>query len=284
MPFVLTEPTSRMEPTEVAPGTFVVHEVQHALGQPLSVFINSLVIQGEEPLLVDTGSSRNRRGWLEDAFSLVDPLRVKWVFISHEDADHVGNLNEVMDACPNANLVCSWALVERYANAFSFPLERCRWMDDGASFDAGDRQMIVVRPPTYDAPTTRGLLDAKTGVYWAADCFATPVPGGEGAGGFAGEVGDLDREFWEQGMTMFAIHALSPWLRLVDEDRFATSVRRLADLPISTITSAHSPVIRAAQIECALAMTCHLPTAECPGAPDQSVLDLFVNASRGEPD
>ncbi|MGH9100627.1 MAG: MBL fold metallo-hydrolase, partial [Acidimicrobiales bacterium] len=90
MPAALTEPTSRLDPTEVAPGTFVVHEVQHALGEPLSVFINSLVIDGEEPLVVDTGSARNRRAWLEDTFGLVDPARVKWVFISHEDADHVG--------------------------------------------------------------------------------------------------------------------------------------------------------------------------------------------------
>jgi flavorubredoxin len=283
MSFALTEPKSRMEPTEVAPGTFVIHEVQHALGEPLSVFINSLVVDGKEPLLVDTGSLRNRRGWLEDAFSLVDPARVKWVFISHEDADHVGNLNEVMDACPDATLVCSWALVERYANAFAFPLERCRWMDDGASFDAGDRRMIVVRPPTYDAPTTRGLFDAKTGVYWASDCFATPVPGGEGAGSFASEVGDLDQDFWEKGMAMFAIHALSPWLRLVDRDRFAASVRRLSDLPISTIASAHSPAITAERIEGALAMTCDLPTAECGQAPDQSVLDLFLTASSREP-
>ena len=89
-----------------------------------------------------------------------------------------------MQACPNATLVCSWALMERYTNAFSFPLERCRWMDDGVTFDAGDHEMAVVRPPLYDSPTTRGLFDTQTGVYWASDCFATPVPGGEGAKSF----------------------------------------------------------------------------------------------------
>ena len=86
-----------------------------------------------------------------------------------------------MEACPNANLVCSWALTERHTKAFDFPLERCRWMDDGVTFDAGDRQMTVVRPPLCDSATTRGLLDTKTGVYWAVDSFATPVPGGQEA-------------------------------------------------------------------------------------------------------
>ncbi|MGH9098610.1 MAG: MBL fold metallo-hydrolase, partial [Acidimicrobiales bacterium] len=201
------------------------------------------------------------------------------VFISHEDADHVGNLNEVLRSCPNATLVCSWALMERYANAFEFPLERCRWLDDGASFDAGDRRMSLLRPPAYDAPTTRGLLDSATGVFWASDCFATPVPGGEGAESFPRDVGALDPDFWAQAMTLFAIHALSPWLHLVDVDRFAASVMRLSDLPISAIASAHSPVITAEQINDALTLLCRIPTAHCPAAPDQSVLDLFLAAS-----
>jgi flavorubredoxin len=280
MSITLSEPTYRQDPTQVAPGTYVIHEVQHALGQPLSVYINSAVIQAEEPVLIDTGSRRNQRAWLEDAFSLVDPGKVRWVFISHEDADHVGNLDEVLEACPNATLVCSWALTERHTNAFDFPLERCRWMDDGVTFDAGDRQMTVIRPPLYDSPTTRGLLDTKTGVYWAVDSFATPIPGGEGADSLARDVAELDDEFWTHGMAMFAINALAPWLRLVDEDRFGSEVQRLSDLEISTIISAHSPVITGDKVEVALAKLREIPTAECPPAPDQAVLDLILAATQ----
>lgn len=280
MSAILSEPTYRQEPTEVAPGTYVIHEVQHALGQPLSVFINSAVIQGAEPVLIDTGSRRNRRAWLEDAFTLVDPKGVKWVFISHEDADHVGNLDEVMEACPNATLVCSWALTERHTNAFNFPLERCRWMEDGATFDAGDRQMTVVRPPLYDSPTTRGLLDSETGVYWAVDSFATPVPGGEGAEKLASDVAELDDEFWTHGMTMFAFNALAPWLRLVDKDRFGAEVERLSALEISTIISAHSPSITGSKVGAVLSKTRELPSAEAPPAPDQAVLELILAATQ----
>ncbi len=280
MSTTLSEPTYRQDPTEVAPGTYVIHEVQHALGQPLSVYINSAVILAGQPVLIDTGSRRNKRNWLEDAFAVVDPQEVGWVFISHEDADHVGNLDEVMAACPNANLVCSWALTERHTNAFDFPLERCRWMDDGVTFDAGDREMAVVRPPLYDSPTTRGLLDTKTGVYWAVDSFATPVPGGDGAENLARDVAELDEEFWTHGMTMFAFNALAPWLRLVDEDRFGAEVDRLSDLEISTIISAHSPAITGKMVGEALDKMRGLPSAECPPAPDQAVLDVILAATQ----
>lgn len=276
----LTEPTFRKAPTEVAPETYVVHEVQHALGQPLSVYINSAVIRAEQPVLVDTGSLRNRRMWLEDAFSLVDPGDIRWVFVSHEDPDHVGNLAEVMDMCPKASLVSSWALTERFTNAFEFPLGRCRWLGDGDSFDAGDREMSVVRPPAYDSPTTRGLLDTKTGVYWAVDLFATPVPGGDQAEDLADDVRDLDPGFWAQGMSMFALNALSPWLRLVDTKLFAAEVQRLADSPVSTIISGHSPAIGPASLGDAFELLRGLPTSECPPPPDQAVLDLILAATQ----
>jgi flavorubredoxin len=280
MSTTLSEPTYRQDPTQVGPDTYVIHEVQHALGQPLSVYINSAVILAEQPILIDTGSRRNQRNWLDDAFTLVDPHAVRWVFVSHEDADHVGNLEEVMAACPNANLVCSWALTERHTNAFDFPLERCRWMDDGITFDVGDRQMVVVRPPLYDSPTTRGLLDTKSGVYWAVDTFATPVPGGESTEKLARDVAELDAEFWTHGMTMFAINALAPWIRLVDQDRFGAEVQRLSDLEISTIISAHSPTITGINVAEALTRLRELPTAECPPAPDQAVLELILAATR----
>jgi flavorubredoxin len=281
MSTTLCEPTHRQSPTLVADGTYVVHEVQHALGQPLSVYINSAVILAEEPVLVDTGSLRNRRAWFEDTFALVAPEDVRWVFISHEDADHVGNLQEVMDACPQAALVCSWALTERHTNAFEFPLERCRWMDDGSYFDAGDRRMDVIRPPLYDSPTTRGLLDTQTGALWAVDAFATPMPGGLGATNVAEYVSELDPNFWAHGMTTFAHNALAPWLRLVDRDRFGAEVQRTADLGVSTIISAHSPTLAGDDVERALAMMRDLPDAECPPAPDQSVLELILAATQG---
>jgi flavorubredoxin len=280
MPTVLSEPTFRQEPTQIASDTYVIHEVQHALGQPLSVYINSAVILADEPVLVDTGSFRNRRQWFEDVFALVDPDEVAWIFISHEDGDHVGNLEEVMGMCPNATLVSSWALTERYSNAFDFPLLRCRWMDDGVTFEAGDRQMKVARPPLYDCPTTRGLFDTKTGVYWASDTFATPVPGGAEADELARDVSELEAEFWNHGMTIFAFNALSPWLSLVDPDRFDAEVQRFADLGIATIISAHSPSITGSNVAAALETMRKLPTTECPPAPDQSVLDLIVAATQ----
>jgi len=155
MTFAPIAPTIAVPPVKVAADTYVIHQVQPALGQPLFVYINSMVILGEEPVIVDTGTPANRKQWLADVFSLVEPEDVRWVFLSHDDVDHTGNLDQVMTACPNAKLVCNWSMVERHTNCFNFPLDRCRWIMHEESFSIGDRTLHAVRPPVFGSKSPR---------------------------------------------------------------------------------------------------------------------------------
>jgi len=275
MSFQAVEPAVRVAPEEVAPETFVIHSLQEALGAPLSVYLNSMVIRGAEPVIVDTGTIANRKKWCDDVFSLVEPRDVRWVFLSHDDVDHTANLEYVMTECVNAQLICSWAINERHTNAFNFPLERCRWIDDGGSFDAGDRRFRVARPPLFDSPTTRGLFDESTGVYWGVDCFATPIPGADPIA----SVTDLDPNMWREGITMFMYHALSPWLRVVDAKKFAKVCDANRALGMTTIVTAHAPLIPEEKIDAAYEIVRSLPTVEPPPAPDQNVLDEIIAAT-----
>ncbi len=274
MTFAPEAPTTHVPPTRVDSDTWVIHQVQQALGAPLSVYLNSMVIAGEEPAIIDTGSLNNRSQWMDDVFGIVDPDDVRWVFLSHDDSDHTGNLVPVLEACPNATLVCSWALVERFSNAFGFPLQRCRWLNDGESIDLGDRRIAAMRPPVYDSPATRGFLDENSGVFWAADAFATPCPSQP-----VPTVADLDHDFWAQGMAMFIHHALAPWVGIVDRGLYAAQVDRARALPMTAIASAHSPLIPSEKLEDAFDLLRGVPDAAVPPAPDQAVLDMALAAA-----
>jgi flavorubredoxin len=274
MTFAPLAPTTHVAPLQVGPDTWQVHQVQEALGQPLFVYLNSLVIKGAEPVIVDTGTVANQKQWRDDVFGLVDPTDVRWVYLSHDDHDHVGNLEYVMETCPNATLVCSWAILERMTNAFDFPLSRCRWINDGESFSAGDRELLAVRPPLWDSPTTRGLLDRSTGVYWGVDSFACPMPGAVVDSAAAFEPG-----FWGEGMAMFMYNALSPWLDLVDPDRFGANCDRIRRMGMTTISTAHSPLIPEGSIDAAFALLRALPSVAAPPAPNQDILDAILSGS-----
>ncbi len=262
---------TRLEPTRIAPETFLVHD-HHGEGEgPVSVALNSMVIRGAEPVIVDTGVASNRDQYLADVFGLVEPADVRWVFISHDDIDHTGNVNDVMDACPNATLVVNWFIMERMGETLAVPPTRQRWVGDGESFDVGDRTLHAVRPPVFDSPTTRGLFDPTTGVYWASDSFATPMltP--------VRDVAEIDREFWADGMDMFN-HYISPWLEIVDPAKFEQTVERVAAFGPSVMAGCHTPAIHGDRVARAIEQTRHTPAAIAPPLPDQAALEQIQQA------
>ncbi|WP_410961846.1 hypothetical protein, partial [Salmonella sp. SAL4359] len=85
----------------------------------------------------------------------------------------------------------------RMGATLEVPPTRWRWISDGESCDVGDRTLHAVRPPIIDSPTTRGLFDPTTGVYWSSDSFATPMPTP------VHDVDELDADFWQQGIWTF---------------------------------------------------------------------------------
>jgi hypothetical protein len=124
----------------------------------------------------------------------------------------------------------------------------------------------------FDSPTTRGLFDDTTGVYWAVDSFATPLPDPAAA------VDDLDDEFWLGGMTLFAYGAVSPWLSMVDPVKYGQYVDHVQQLDITTVAACHTPALQGARIDAAFAHVRALPTADIPPVPDQLALEAIVAA------
>src|SRR4051794_27066092 len=185
-----TATKTRHEPTCIARDTYLIHDHQGEGQGPVSVALNSMVIVGREPVVVDTGMAENREQYLADVFSLVEPQDVRWVFISHDDVDHTGNVNVLMDMCPNATLVINWFIMERMGASLAVPPTRWQWVGDGDTIHVGDRTLLAVRPPIFDSPTTRGLFDPTTGVYWASDSFASPMEK------VVRNVTDLDEAAW----------------------------------------------------------------------------------------
>jgi flavorubredoxin len=259
---------TRLEPTKIGPETFVIHDHEGEGTAPVSVPLNTMVIRGAEPVVVDTGMAENREQYLADLFSLVEPEDIRWVFISHDDVDHTGNLNALMDLATNATIVVSWFMTARMGASLAVHPSRQRWVGDGESLDVGDRVLQAVRPPIFDSPTTRGLYDPTTGTYWSSDSFSTPMTEP------VRSVADLDGNFWLEGMTMFDNY-VSPWLSLVDDTRFQATVDRVEALRPTTIVGCHTPVISATRVAKALAHTRRSPGAEFTPEPDQTTLELI---------
>lgn len=95
-------PVRFLDTERVAPDTHVVRQVASEGMGPVVHHVNSAVITGAEPVVVDCGPAATRSEWLERTFQIVDPADVRWVLLSHDDPDHTGNLAPVLDLCPQA--------------------------------------------------------------------------------------------------------------------------------------------------------------------------------------
>ena len=262
-------------PYPVAHDAFVVPSFWAVPGAPGGVHMNTMVLRGAEPVLFDTGIAPDREDWLAATFSVVEPEDVRWVVLSHDDPDHVGNVEAVMAACPHATLVANWFMCERLGPVVQLDPLRMRWVDAGESLDVGDRVLQFLRPPIYDSPTTRVVFDPVSRALWAGDMFACPT---DRPTPFAEE---LDADVLAGGFMLFQ-EALSPWVRLAQRDRWHAVVAELEALGIWSIASTHGPAFRGWMVDEAFSLLHGLPDAAPMQLPGQSVLDEVVAGILGQ--
>ena len=233
-------PVPTTEPYRVSDDAWLVPNLYPAAGAYLPV--NTMVIKGEQPTIVDTGAPIHRQSVLDKVFSLVEPEDVRWIYLSHDDGDHTGAVHTMLEMCPSATLVVNFFLTERIALENALPLDRMVWLGPGDSLDAGDRRYHLVVPPIFDGPATRALFDDRTRVLWSVDSFASLVPGA------VHEHGDVPAGMYDDTFALLN-SLISPWHQWLDEAKYVKHVDAVAALQPVATASAHGPVLRGAAID-----------------------------------
>jgi flavorubredoxin len=261
----------RTEPVHLAEETWLIPNLAPA-GPGTFVPVNSLLIRGQEPIIVDTGAPIHREGWLEEVFSLVDPQDVRWIYLSHDDGDHTGALHDVLDMCPSATLITNFFSTARLALERPLPIERSRWLEPGDTFTAGDRTVRLFLPPLFDGPTTRGVLDQRTGVMWSVDSFAALTPGA------LHHRDDIPDDLYEESFALFNSLG-SPWHQFLDPARYHRHVDSVARLQPRIVASAHGPILTGRAIDDAFDRVRAMAGAPRVMPPGQETLDEMVAAA-----
>jgi len=256
-------------PQLIAPETWLIPNLAPA-GDGVFLPVNSMVIRGKEPVIVDTGAPVHRELWLEKAFSVVEPEDVRWIFLSHDDPDHTGGLLDALQMCPNATLVTNFFSVERLGLEMGpLPLDRMRWVEAGERFDAGDRTLQLFRPPIFDGPTTRGLFDPTTATMWIVDTFASLTPGA------VHHVQDIPRELIDEGLAAFG-SLVSPWHEWLDPTAYRRHVDSVEAMGVLAAASAHGPIMTGDALHAAFDVVRDLAGKPIIPAPGQPLLDELV--------
>ena len=259
--FTMEDPIHVGDDTWVLPTPFPIP----GMGQ---LYVNAMVIKGAEPVLVDTGAPIFRDDYLNTAFSLVDPEDVKWIFLTHDDRDHTGNIMEVLALCPNARLVTNFVAMGRLSEEWQMPMHRVLVANNGDRFDAGDRELVAIRPPFFDSPATRGLFDTRTGLYFSSDAFGAVVPES------CTDAREVAPDTYRDGFNWFN-RANHPWHVLTDPAKIQAEVDIIRRLDARGIVSSHGPAAHGISLQLC-DMLAAVSTMDALPLPDQSFLDQLL--------
>ncbi|WP_264299734.1 MBL fold metallo-hydrolase [Nisaea sediminum] len=197
--------------------------------------VNAFLMKGPEPVLVDTGLSALRAPMLERLFQEIDPEDLRWIWLSHTDADHIGNLDRILELAPNATVVTSFLGAGKMGLMGVGDPDRFRLLEPGEVFEAGGRRLHQVKPPYYDAPETMGFFDETDRVLFAADAFGALVQGR------ADEIDEIPAPALREGMIAWS-SVDAPWLANIDRPSLAGILGMLESLGPEVMLSGHLPV------------------------------------------
>jgi flavorubredoxin len=257
----MDKPYQAMPDIEVLPAHFPIPNMGF-------LAVNAFVIKAKEPVLVDTGMGIDSGEFMEALNSIIDPQDLRWVWLTHDDADHTGNVQKVLESAPNARLAANSLAVLRISTAWEVPMDRVYWLNPGDSIIVDDRKLTAVRPPIFDNPTTICIYDDKSEAFFSADFFGAIIPSP------AQNAADIAEGDLAQGMISWA-SVDSPWVHMVEPGVFSQALDRIRKIDPKMIFSAHLPPARG-KTEQFLEWLAQVPTSTPFVAPDQTALEQIL--------
>jgi flavorubredoxin len=195
---------------------------------------HAFLIDGPEPMLVDTGPGGAEDGFRRAVASVVDPDELRWLWLTHTDPDHAGSLAWLIDAAPRLRVITTYLAVGKLSMTSPLPMDRVHWLNPGSSVELNGRQLHALRPPVFDAPETTAFFDAATATLFSADSFGallhTP----------AAEVDAVDAVDLPDGMRLWSTID-APWVAHTDRDHFARALDDVRRLGARRVLSSHLP-------------------------------------------
>jgi flavorubredoxin len=250
-----------------------VHVLPTSLALPGvgTLIINAFVLMADEPVLIDTGITFDAPDFVEALSSILDPAKIKWVWLTHDDGDHIGAVPRVMELAPSARLVTHGFAALRMATWWQVPLDRVYAIRTGDELRVGDRTLLAVPPPTFDNPMSTGIIDTSTGAYFCVDSFGAILPEA------TQHVSEIPQDVLTAGMMGWAAFD-SPWLHLVDKPRFAEVLERVRRLEPTAIYSSHLPAASGTSLGNFINLLQAVPDAEPFIAPDHEAFTHLAAA------
>lgn len=234
------------------------------------LMVNAFVLHAQEPVLVDAGVVNLRELTLAALGELMDPADLRWIYLTHVDNDHIGCLDELLALAPRAQLVTTFLGFAKLGLKGGLDPNRVRFLNPGQELAVGDRRLLALKPPTFDAPETTMLWDGSNRTLFSSDCFGGLIPE------VVESANEVPETVLRDGMvTWLGIDA--PWIHTTEVRSLQQALRAVVELQPQTVLSAHLPPARG-MVERLGANILQGPAAPPFVGPDQAAFEAMLAA------
>ena len=234
--------------------------------------VNAYLLRAAQPVLVDAGHGALRGPFMERLRAAIDPEDLRWIWLTHTDPDHVGALPALLAEAPNARVVTSYlGLGKLGLLGLELPPERVYLLNPGQRLDVGDRELLALRPPLYDAPETTAAFDPVSRALFSSDCFGALMEAPRAS------ALDIPPDELARGLITWA-SVDAPWLAVRSAAAHRAAFTEIEALAPEIVLSSHLPPAprMTATLIAALA---DAPSAPAFRGPDQAALEAMLSAA-----
>jgi ODP family beta-lactamase len=255
------------EPYQAAPDVYVLptHLTIPGVGELL---VNAFVLLAQEPVLIDTGLGMDGKDFIAGLEAILSPRDLRWIWLTHDDADHTGSIEQAVELAPHAKLATHAFSALRMSTWWPVPLDRVHALIPEERLPVGDRMLRAIRPPLFDNPLSTGIFDESTGTLFSVDSFGAILPE------LTQDAADIPEVELTQGMVAWGTFD-SPWAHLVQPDRFERVLDKVQRLEPTRVLSSHLPAATGA-VDQFLKVLRSLPDADPFVPPDQAAFEQML--------
>lgn len=198
--------------------------------------VNSYLVKARDPILIDTGLAAWGSDFLNRIEAELDWDDLKYLWLTHLDPDHIGNLRRVLEKAPQVTLVTSFLGTGKLA-LMQVEHPAIRTLRENDRLSLSDRELVALSPPCFDAPETLACFDDRSRTVFSADCFGALLSEP------AENADRLEPAQLRDGLMTWA-KVDAPWLSWVSESAMAVRCKQIQALQAERLLSSHLPPAR----------------------------------------
>lgn len=167
--------------TELRPGIdqvgYVDYNVRdfHGYDTRLGATYNAYLILDEKVALIDTVKTPFAAQLKRNVASLVDLEKVDYLVCLHAELDHAGALPAMVEACPNAVVVCNAKCKDALAGFFDVSNWKFQIVASGDTLSLGKRSLAFVNIPMVHWPESSVAYMPEEKILFSNDAFGQHI-------------------------------------------------------------------------------------------------------------